>query len=393
MTLSVGPGKNVILITGPPNNGRDESLSQVLPALREKKKVGYYHVFKYMQKIAPGCLIPNLTRKNVFDISKTKLDEIREKAFSSIISDIMGSDNEIDIVSTPAVFKVPPRRFYTSGMIEGLNRDTIKRFNPALILVFIDDLLRVKQRAQKDELREGMNLNLKALAEWRESTIQIIKDYVATSVLGTQVDFIIFAKEHPARTLVDLIINEKPRIYLSYHITGQKGFEDIKRLIGKLEDSFVCLNPYAIRDWQIVMAFDKAKEEDGGEVVVDIDYMDGTKINSKIPLEEAEEAIDLIRGQIVQRDLDLISYVHATVVYHKDKTPSYGVMVEVFYSNRVERPVYVLYPFKIRLSPFFENYVKKENIVQGEEDIEKMENILVAKLKSEYQTWVTWTSN
>lgn len=392
MTLSVGPDKNVILITGPPDNGRDESITQVLPILKDKK-VGYYHVFAYMQKIAPDCAIPNLTRRNVFDISKEKLDEIREKAFLSVINDIQNANNEIDIVSTPAVFKVSPRRFYTSGTVEGVNLDILNRLAPKLVLVFIDDLLRVKKRVDEDELRQGMKLNLKDLAEWRESSIQIIKEYVERMIAkSVQVDFIIFAKEHPASTLAQLILNERPRIYLSYHITGQEDFRDVQRLINKLEDTFVCLNPYAIKDWKIVTAFDVAKEEDKKNIVIDMDYQDGTKVCTKIPLAEAEEAIDLIRAQIVERDLDLISNVHATVVYHKDKTPSYGVMVEVFHSNRVERPVYVLYPFKIRPSPFFENYVKHRNIVQGEEDIEKMENLLVAKLKKEYPEWVTWTA-
>ncbi|MCJ7635837.1 hypothetical protein MUP77_26030 [Candidatus Bathyarchaeota archaeon] len=388
---SVGESKNVVLITGPPNNGRDECITRILPKVNEKKKTGYYHVFEYMQKISPRCGIANLTRENVFDITKEKLDEIRENAFSEITKDIRESDNEIDIVSTPAVFKVPHRGTYFTGEVEGLNLEILDSLKPKLVVIFIDDLLRVRERIKRDRLRNEMDLKLKDLAEWRESAIQIIKSY-AEKVIGQsiQVDFVIFAKEHQADTFADLILNEKPRIYLSYHITGQESFEDIQRLASKLGNTFTCIDPYAIKDWLIVTAFDRAIEENRNNVSIGLSYSDGTQIDTSIPLDEAKEAIDLIRSQIVERDLDLIANVHATVVYHRGKEPSYGVMVEVFHSNVVQKPVYVLYPFKTRPSPFFENYIKRRNMIQGTENIEKMENELIAKLEEDYPSWVTW---
>ena len=183
----------------------------------------------------------------------------------------------------------------------------------------------------------------------------------------------------------------KPRIYLSYHITGQKDeFKDIERLTSKLSRSFVCIDPYAIKDWQIVLEYDKAIEENKKELLMET-KTNGASTVEEISFEETEQAIDLIRKQIVERDLEIIAKVHATVVYHKDTIPSYGVMVEVFTSvERMQRPVYVLYPFKVRLSPFFESFVKKERMIQGEGDREKMEDILVNMLESDYASWPTW---
>jgi adenylate kinase len=376
----LGEDKNVVLITGPPNNGRDECITQILPHINKKKETGYYHVFEYMQKISSKFGIANLTRENVFDITKEKLDEIRNAAFAEVIKEIQETKNEIDIVSTPAVFRVPYRGTYFTGEVEGLNIEILNELNPKLIVIFIDDLLRVKNRVTNDQLRKEMNFNLKDLAEWRESAIQIVKSYAESMIdKDIHVDYVIFAKEHPANTLEDLILKEKPRIYLSYHITGQEGFEDVNNLISKLEKSFICL------------AFDSAIENNKKEVTVESNYSDGTKIELKIPLEEAETAIDLIRSQIVERDLDIIANVHATVVYHKGQEPSYGVMVEVFHSAVVvQKPVYVLYPYKIRPSPFFEHYIKRRNLIQGTGNIEEMQNALVAKLEEEYTTWLTW---
>jgi len=387
----IGRKNKVILVTGPPDNGRDEYIKIALSKL-EKVKIGYYHVFDYMQRIATTCGIPNLTRENVFDVSKSKLEEIRDKAFSDIISKVMKSTNDIDIVSTPAIFRVPIGRDYYTGEVEGLNLEIIGHLSPDVVIVFIDDLLRVRERIKADPLRNKLGLKLKDLADWRESSIQIAKEYVdSVKAKGGPIDFIIFAREHPITTFIDLILGRKPRLYLSYHITGQEDFEDIKRIIQKLNEYFVCIDPYTIKDWLIVMAYDHAIENGQEKVPIETTDPNGNPVTCELEISEIEEAIDLIRSQIVERDLEIIANVHATVVYHKAKEPSYGVMVEVFHSATiVHRPVYVLYPFKVRPSPFFEHYIKSTNLIQGDKPITKLEDELVEKLKAEYDGWPTW---
>jgi adenylate kinase len=384
--------KRIVLVTGPPNNGRDEYIARALPELRKTKKIGYYHVFDNMKQISSGCGIPNLKRESVFDVSKSKLDEIRDKAFTQVIDQIQKSSNDIDIVSTPSIFKTPIRADYYNGIVEGLNMEIMRKLNPTLLIFFMDDLLAVRKRVHEDTLTEKLNLELKDIAEWREISLESATDYVdeakARQIL---LDFMIFAKQHPISTFVDLVLGSKPRIYLSYHITGQDDFQDILRLTGKLQSHFVVMDPYAIKDWQIVKEYDKAIEENKDQILMEV-KTNGTTTIEKLSLKETADAINLIRSQIVERDLEVIANAHATVVYHKDKIPSYGVMVEVFHSaTTVQRPVYVLYPFKVRLSPFFEHFVKSDNIIQGAGDAAKMEDVLVSKLVSEYPNWLTWS--
>jgi len=347
-----------------------------------------------MQKNAPSCDISNLKRENVFDVSKAKLDEIREKAFSQIVEEIKNSSNDIDLVSTPSIFKTQIRADYYDGKVEGLNIEIMKKLDPSLLVFFIDDLVMVRARVNKDALRAKLGLRLKDIAEWRESSLKIVEDYVSkTKAKSCPLVFMIFARQHPISTFVDLVLGKKPRIYISYHITGQRGFKDIQRFMSKLKTSFVCIDPYAIKDWQIVKAYDEAIEKNKNRVIVITKGTDGKIKINRLSLDETEEAIDLIRSQIVERDLEIIANAHATVVYHKSKTPSYGVMVEVFHSRTmVQKPVYVLYPFKARLSPFFENYVNPENMIQGDRDVQKMEDTLVSKLKKDYKNWFTLSS-
>ena len=392
MTTSPAQKKRIVLVTGPPNNGRDEYITKALPELSKTRKIGYYHVFDNMIKIASGCGVPNLKRGSIFDISKAKLDEIRDKAFAQVIDQIQKSSNDIDIISTPSVFKTPIKVDYYDGIVEGLNIEIMRKLKPDLLVFFMDDLLAVRKRVNEDILTKNLGLELKDIAEWREISLQSAKDYVDEAKASeVPSDFMIFAKQHPISTFVDLLLGNKPRIYVSYHITGQNDFQDIGRLIGKLQRYFVVMDPYAIKDWQIVKEYDKAIEKNKNKIVMEV-KTNGNATKERLSLKETEEAINLIRSQIVERDLEVIANVHATVVYHKSKTPSYGVMVEVFHSaTTVQRPVYVLYPFKVRLSPFFEHYVKADNIIQGTGDVRVMEDTLVKKLVSEYPNWQTWS--
>jgi hypothetical protein len=196
-------------------------------------------------------------------------------------------------------------------------------------------------------------------------------------------------------TFVDLLLNKKPRIYLSYHITGFKDFKDVKRFRTKLSSSFVCIDPFTIKDWSIVRAYDRTILSNSilpEKIDIPIPYEDQEQIFRDISLAEIEEAIDLIRTQIVQRDLQIIASGHGTVVYHNHVEPSYGVMAEIIHSGTVGAPVYVLYPFKTRPSPFFEQYINKrrERMVQGADSIENLEDIILAKMSSEYPKWLTW---
>lgn len=274
----------------------------------------------------------------------------------------------------------------------------MEQINPKMIIVFIDDLLRVRKNLKKDKLYNRVlgEITLKLLAEWRDLAIDLIQKYEYMMLSRNhRIDWIIFAREHPIQTFIDLVIGQKPRIYLSYHITGEEDFEDIERFKKKLSEYFVCIDPYTIKDWNIVTYYDKALEEGikDENITIPIRYSTGNE-QFEIPLKEIEEAIDLIRTQIVYRDFRLISSVHATVVYHRSNKPSYGVMAEIIHSVRyVNRPVYVLYPFKSRPSPFFEHFIRQENMIHGDENREILENRLLEILKADYKKWATFHQN
>ena len=319
--------KKVILVTGPPGNGRDQYLKEVIPLLEKEKTTGYYHIFEYMQKTAPTYGIFNLTRENVLSsVSKTQLDQIREAAFSLVSEDIKKSENDIEIVSTPSIFHIRPWGDYRSGTVDGLTSTHIDKIQPTCIIVFIDDLLRVRENLRRDSTWKRMELTLNDLANWRNSAIEMIEPIFESR--PHEIPWLIYAKEHPFTTLRDILLGTLPRIYISFPITGEEDFTHVDRFIGKLNNNFICINPYTIKDWIIVKEYDNLKEklEDKDlpeNIDIKITYTTGEKIFRRIPIQEIEDAIDIIRTQIVDRDLQIITSVHATVVYHLGEKPSY----------------------------------------------------------------------
>ena len=385
--------RKIIIVTGPPLNGRDDYIKEALDKSGLAGEVGYYHLFEYMQPIARDKFGINLTRSNVLEISSTLLTQIRMEAFREIKKIIDTSRCEINIVSTPAKFKIRPSPASPTGTINGFELSDIMILQPIMIVIFIDDLLNVRRRLREDpDWIRRVEPNLRTLAEWRKESIEFVYEIKLTAFRehNLNIDTIIFARAHDINTFIDLIRGEKPRIYLSYHITGvpQKTLEKtIGSVKARLRDHFVCIDPYAIRDWDLINAYDSAVEEGSDKVVVD---------NEVIDLVEVEEAIDEIRAQTVDRDYKLIESVHATVVCHFSDKASYGVMSEIIHSRKeANNPVYVLYPFNKRPSPFFEFYAGRENIIMGsKKDLDKLYSVRIDKMKSDISQglWLKWPS-
>jgi len=382
--------KRVILVTGPPGNQRDEYLQRAIKGMDD---VGYHHVFEYMQQVALNYFKTNLTRENVFDIPKNRLEDIRDASIDEIAKRINLSNKKIEIISTPARFKVKPIRDYYSGFVDGLNESHIEKLKPDMIILFIDDLLRVRRNLRQDEhWKRHITPDLKTLAEWRQSAQEQIENYItqveSSPKYSKYIDYIIFAREHPVETFQDLIKGEKPRVYLSYNITGRekdKAMGKIEKLREELSKHFVCIDPYAIKDWDIVTAYDEALEKGSDKVSVKIKYREET-LKEELYANEVGNCIDLIRSQIVSRDLRLIDFCHAIFVYHWAEAPSYGVMAEVIHATtKASAYVYVVYPYKKRLSPFFEHYAG-EKIFHGDDENQLIEKAISAMV-NEYKTW------
>lgn len=376
----------VIVITGPPLSGRDDYLRSVVDILRGRGlNIGYHYAFEEMQNVAINYGITNLTRANVLSVQSETLDRIRTEAFTNISKQIKGSTNDIEFISTPSSFRIHPSQAAPSGKMNGLELPHLKLLHPDLVVILIADLLDVKKALDADAVWSSqISGDFKTLAEWRRESIDLMEFDASNWSLAEDkrpLDHIIFGRAHSPDTLADLCIGKKPRIYTSFAITeappgSVAKVDEVRR---KLEEHFVAINPYTIKDWELIAKYDDAVEKGKGEIEVKLDGQ-----ITKIPTTELGAAIDEIRTQTVTRDHSLVRNCHATVVVHLTKNPSYGVMSEVIETRKGYNRVYVIYPFKTRPSPFFEYYASTDNIFRTEE-LERCVDSLIARMKKDIE--------
>jgi len=340
-----------ILCCGTPGSGRDQYINQMINIANIKgKKVHYYHVFDYIVDKANemGFKIHKL---NVLDVFLTRPDRIRtfrEAAINDVVKK-MSNKQGAHIISTPYRFE------WEGASLAGLTYKEIKKLNPDIFVVVIDDVARVKERLKQDAQWCEHKFTFGEIARWRREEINSIWDFAHSFRPPREV--YILATEHNPQVFYDLIFERnKKKVYLSYPITGvtREIIKEEREFKQKISDHYVVFDPLTIHDWEIVSHWKKIK--DGKEKLPDffkckIEYESGPveyECNSK----EIEFAIKDIRLQIVDRDYKLIDSSEYVIVYHLRKNISAGVVCEMVHAKGGGKMVYAMYHFEP--SPFFE---------------------------------------
>ncbi len=198
--------REVILLTGPPLNGRDEYIGEALERANGES-YAYYHVFDYIREVGKERGGVRITRKNVLDFAISHPDimnEIRDKAFERIRKEIDESDKRVHLVSTPSLF-----RWGGSGSVIGFTLSNLKLLRPDRVIIILDDVLSVRRRIINDpEWFERFgenpeNIKLTTLVMWREDAINHVKTLVhELKKEGINVRYVLqFGIRHPPRGL------------------------------------------------------------------------------------------------------------------------------------------------------------------------------------------------
>ena len=190
--------------------------------------------------------------------------------------------------------------------------------------------------------------NPESTQEW------LIEEEFTTEVLAEvlNVPMYLVAKKHNIENLSELFINDKKKIYLSYPITAVK--DDNPDFLAKiqndiipiLESLFVVFNPLAIEDMKLTYA---KLPDDVPTLVKDI----------------TRRAREIIKTRTIERDFQFIDQSDAVVVFYMTQKLSPGVMAEIYYAHRNQKPVFMLYPYD--RSPFMEDAT--HTIVKTIEDL------------------------
>ncbi|WP_048152374.1 hypothetical protein [Palaeococcus ferrophilus] len=353
--------KEVILLTGAPLNGRDEYACEALEGAGEIYQ--YYHVFDYIRRVAKDMGV-KITRKNVLDFALNHselMNDIRDEAFSRIRREIDDSEKDYHIVSTPALFR------WGSGSVIGFTLSNLKLLKPERVIIVLDDILSVRRRIINDpewfeRFGSEENIKLSTLVMWREDAINHVKTLVhELKKEGIEVRYVLqFGIRHPKETFLDLLFheNEKPLVYLSYPMTGheEEYYQRVRGFYEKLSEHFTVLDPGALDDWWVVAEYDNQVEKDPEIKKIHIKHLlDGNEVD-ELDREDIEQATEILRRQLVDRDFNLVRVSKAIAVYHYTQHVSAGVISEMAEAHRNFGAIYLYYPFKRRPSPFMEYY-------------------------------------
>ena len=355
--------KEVILLTGPPLNGRDEYITEALKLAEEESYV-YYHVFDYIREVGKELGV-KITRKNVLDFAISHQDlmnEIRDEAFNRIRKEIDKSDRKFHLVSTPSLFR------WGSGSVIGFTTSNLKLLRPNRVIIVLDDVLSVRRRIINDSEwfeRFGQNpenIKLTTLVMWREDAINHVKTLIhELKKEGIEVRYILqFGIRHPYEVFLDLIFHEveKPLVYLSYPMTGheEEYYQRVRGFYTKLSKHFTVLDPGALDDWWVVAEYDAQVNKNPEITRIRIKHLlDGEHVE-ELEREDIEQATDILRRQLVERDFNLVDVSKAIAVYHYAEGVSAGVISEMAEAYRTLAAIYLYYPFDRRPSPFMEFY-------------------------------------
>ena len=353
----------VILLTGPPLNGRDEYLSEALEKA-SGESYAYYHVFEYLREVGKERGV-KITRKNVLDFAinhQDLMNEIRDEAFERIRKEIDGSDRKFHLVSTPSLFR------WGSGSVIGFTLSNLKLLKPDRVIIVLDDVLSVRRRIINDPEwferfgNDPDNIKLTTLVMWREDAINHVKTLVhELKKEGVNVRYVLqFGIRHPPEVFLDLIFREKekPLVYLSYPMTGheEEYYHRVRGFYDKLSEHFTVLDPGALDDWWVVAEYDNHVTKNPDVRRIRIKHLlDGNEVD-ELEREDIEQATEILRRQLVERDFNLVDVSRAIAVYHYAEGVSAGVISEMAEAYRTLAAIYLYYPFERRPSPFMEFY-------------------------------------
>lgn len=355
--------KEVILLTGPPLNGRDEYLNEALEKA-SGESYAYYHVFEYLREVGKERGV-KITRKNVLDFAinhQDLMNEIRDEAFERIRREIDESDKRFHLVSTPSLFR------WGSGSVIGFTLSNLKLLKPDRVIIVLDDVLSVRRRIINDPEwferfgNDPNNIKLTTLVMWREDAINHVKTLVhELKKEGINVRYVLqFGIRHPPEVFLDLLFREKekPLVYLSYPMTGheEEYYHRVRGFYDKLSEHFTVLDPGALDDWWVVAEYDNQVAKNPNVKKIRIKHLlDGNEVD-ELDREDIEQATEILRRQLVERDFNLVDVSRAIAVYHYAEGVSAGVVSEMAEAYRTLAAIYLYYPFKRRPSPFMEFY-------------------------------------
>lgn len=331
------------VVTGISGSGRIELLEELANyAQQQGESVQVHDVGALIAEECARLRIP-VTDQKILDVDRPLLQSLRATALRTVENEVLRAPDDVHLVGVHATFR------WKGRLIPGVSYSDLVSLAPDVFLNVVRNAADiVETNRENPKWADSGAPDLETTQEW-----MVVEEF-ATEVLADVLSKPVFlvARDHAIPNLHDLFFAKKKKIYLSYPITAvrKENPELLEQVQGpilqRLQDLFVVFNPLFVRDMPLTY------ENAGGNFpeLVD-DLTPGAK--------------QLVKARTIERDYQFIDQSDAVVVFYLTDKLSPGVLGEIYYAHRTQKPVFMCYPKGI--SPFLEDAT--DVILQGVDEL------------------------
>ncbi len=322
-----------IICTGISCSGRKELMADFAAFCVQKGvNIGFFNVGDFMHQIGAESNV-DFTEK-VLDSDPAVLSLARRTAFYEIAQ--LAADYKHAVIGLHACFR------WRGSLLEGFSFKDIEIIQPDILINVVDNITDISERMEENMQWTGMGKA--TLNVWLD------EEEFLTRQLAQLIEkpYYAVAKQHDLENFYELLFSpRKPIFYLSYPITllrdTPEKIEKIREVGEKLSRSFIVFDPLSIKD----MALVTRSKVDGAD-----------PLNLPPTMGEMDvDVIEQIKTRTISRDYQFIHQSDFVVVIYPTDKLSPGVLSEMNYASRHNKPVYAVY--NETRSIFFENLCEK----------------------------------
>lgn len=326
-----------IVCTGISCSGRKELMADFEALCREKNvQIGFFNVGDFMHHAAAEAGV-RFTEK-VLDSDPAVLSLARRSAFHEIAN--RASEYEHAFIGLHSCFR------WRGRLIEGISFRDIREFPSDVFVNVVDDLADIADRMAPNPQWTGMRRE--EINVWLDEE-EFLTKQMAT--LNSNPHYTV-ARRHNLKNFYDLLFSEKQKFYLSYPITllrdNTEHLNKIQAFGSKMSQDFIVFDPLDIKDMELI----HDAETDMSEKL-DAESSDGITTISSLDAGFSEQ----VKTRTISRDFQFIHQSDFVVVLYPTDKLSPGVLSEMNYASRYNKPVYAVYSHA--RSPFFENLCER----------------------------------
>ena len=317
-----------IICTGISCSGRKELMADFATFCTQKGlNIGFFNVGDFMRQIGAESHV-DFTEK-VLDSDPAVLSLARRTAFYEIAQ--LAGDYQHAIIGLHACFR------WRGSLLEGFSFKDIEIIQPDMLINVVDNITDISERMEKSIQWSGMGKA--TLNVWLDEEEFLTRQLAQL----TEKPYYAVAKQHDLENFYELLFSpRKPVFYLSYPITLLKDtpeqIDKIREMGQRLSRSFIVFDPLSIKDMALVTT--------GGEAV------ESTQRVATVG-EMGKDVVEQIKTRTISRDYQFVHQSDFVVVIYPTDKLSPGVLSEMNYASRHNKPVYALY--NETRSIFFEN--------------------------------------